>query len=32
LGGVEVFPQSVGEMDALLAADMKTGSTRESNG
>jgi uncharacterized protein YndB with AHSA1/START domain len=31
-GAFEVFPQSVGQMDALLAADMKSGSTRESNG
>jgi uncharacterized protein YndB with AHSA1/START domain len=28
----EVFPQSVGQMDALLAAGMKTGGTRESTG
>jgi uncharacterized protein YndB with AHSA1/START domain len=31
-GAFEVFPQSVGQMDAILAADMKTGGTRESNG
>jgi uncharacterized protein YndB with AHSA1/START domain len=31
-GAFEVFPQSVGQMDALLAADTKTGSARESNG
>jgi uncharacterized protein YndB with AHSA1/START domain len=31
-GAFEVIPQSVGQMDALLAADMKTGGTRESNG
>jgi uncharacterized protein YndB with AHSA1/START domain len=28
-GAFEVFPQSVGQMDALLAADMNTGGTRE---
>ena len=28
-GAFEVFPQSVGQMDALLAADVKTGGTRE---
>jgi hypothetical protein len=27
-GAFEVFPQSVGQMDALLAADMNTGGTR----
>ncbi len=31
-GAFEVFPQSVGQMDALLAADMKTWGIRESNG
>jgi uncharacterized protein YndB with AHSA1/START domain len=31
-GAFEVFPQSVGQMDALLAADIKPGSTRGSNG
>jgi hypothetical protein len=31
-GAFEVFPRSVGQMDALLAADSKTGGTRESNG
>lgn len=28
-GAFEVFPQSVGQMDALLAAGMKTGATQE---
>jgi uncharacterized protein YndB with AHSA1/START domain len=31
-GSFKVFPQSVGQMDALLAADTKSSSTRESNG
>ena len=31
-GAFEVFPQSVGQMEALLAADTKTESTLESNG
>jgi uncharacterized protein YndB with AHSA1/START domain len=31
-GTFEVLPQSVGQMDALLAAAMKTGGPRESNG
>jgi uncharacterized protein YndB with AHSA1/START domain len=30
-GTFEVLPQSVGQMDALLASTMQTGSTRESN-
>jgi hypothetical protein len=32
LGAFEGIPQSVGQMDALLASDMKTGGTRESDG
>jgi uncharacterized protein YndB with AHSA1/START domain len=31
-GTLDVLPQSVGQMDALLVAAMKTGGTRESNG
>ena len=30
-GTFEVLPQSLGQMDALLASDMQTGSTREAN-
>jgi hypothetical protein len=31
-GAFEVFPRSVAQMDALIAAGVKTGRIRESNG